>query len=142
MRNIALYGGAFDPPHIGHLQLIHSLAKVPGIDEVWLLPSGDRTDKKLLLPMQKRLHLIKHLFQDNSSVVISEDEIEMSKLKGGMIETYDLLGALSKKYQQRRFHFVVGGDVLHTLHTWGNWQELRDEYPFIIFHRKGYELLK
>ena len=58
MRNIALYGGAFDPPHIGHLQLISSLSKVPGIDEVWLLPSGDRTDKKLLLAMQKRFHLI------------------------------------------------------------------------------------
>jgi nicotinate-nucleotide adenylyltransferase len=42
MRNIALYGGAFDPPHIGHLQLIHALTKVPEMDEVWLLPCGDR----------------------------------------------------------------------------------------------------
>lgn len=42
MKNIALYGGAFDPPHIGHLQLIGHLKKVPLIDEIWLLPCGDR----------------------------------------------------------------------------------------------------
>ena len=72
MRNIALYGGAFDPPHIGHLNLVSALSKVPQIDEVWLLPCGDRTDKKLLLPMQKRFNLMKNLFKDNKSVIISE----------------------------------------------------------------------
>lgn len=55
-----------------------------------------------------------------------------------MVQTYDLLNNISKRYEWARFHFVVGGDVLHTLHTWGNWQKLRDEHPFIIFHRKGY----
>ena len=54
MRNIALYGGAFDPPHIGHIRLIHSLVDVKGVDEVWLMPCGDREDKKLLLSKNKR----------------------------------------------------------------------------------------
>lgn len=72
MRNIALYGGAFDPPHIGHIQLINSLSTVPGIDEVWLLPCGDRNDKKLLLPMHKRFHLIQNIFKDNKSVIVSD----------------------------------------------------------------------
>lgn len=42
MRNIALYGGAFDPPHCGHLRIIESLCKAPLINEVWLVPCGDR----------------------------------------------------------------------------------------------------
>jgi nicotinate-nucleotide adenylyltransferase len=62
MKNIALYGGAFDPPHKGHIKLIESLTKIPGIDEVWLLPCGERTDKKLLLPMETRFAMMKKLF--------------------------------------------------------------------------------
>ena len=64
MRNIALYGGAFDPPHIGHIKLIRSLVDVKGIDEVWLMPCGDRNDKKLLLPKDKRFDILKMLFKD------------------------------------------------------------------------------
>ena len=66
----------------------------------------------------------------------------MSRDIGGMVETYDLLAALGKKYKEGRFHFVVGGDILHSLHTWGHWEKLRDEHSFIVFGRKGYDLLK
>lgn len=63
MRNIALYGGAFDPPHVGHLLLIKHLTTIPFIDEVWLLPSGDREDKKLLLTMENRFALMQNIFK-------------------------------------------------------------------------------
>jgi nicotinic acid mononucleotide adenylyltransferase len=49
IKNVALYGGSFDPPHKSHIALIRYLQKIPFIDEVWLLPCGDRNDKKLLL---------------------------------------------------------------------------------------------
>ena len=52
--NVALYGGAFDPPHLGHLSIINELQNIEFIQEVWLLPSGDREDKKLILPMNQR----------------------------------------------------------------------------------------
>jgi len=42
MRQIALYGGAFDPPHKAHIKIANNLTKLPFIDEVWLLPCGDR----------------------------------------------------------------------------------------------------
>lgn len=75
MRNVALYGGAFDPPHIGHIRLVHSLLKTQTVDEVWLLPCGDREDKKLLLPMNKRFHLMHLLFANTPNIKISDDEI-------------------------------------------------------------------
>lgn len=45
-----------------------------------------------------------------------------------------------KKYEGSRFHFVVGADVLLTIHTWDGGENLRQEYPFIVLPRKGYEL--
>lgn len=54
LKQIAIYGGAFDPPHNGHLSIIHELASMDFLDEVWLLPSGDRKDKRLVLSMDQR----------------------------------------------------------------------------------------
>ena len=118
MKNIALYGGAFDPPHIGHTQLILALEQAPFIDEVGLLPCGDRKDKKLVLPTSSRLKMIRALFKEVPQIKVSEEEIEMSKQQGDQIHTYDLMTHMLKKYEGSRFHFVVGADVLHTIHTW------------------------
>lgn len=38
IKQIAIYGGALDPPHLGHLGLIKHLINLPGMDEVWVLP--------------------------------------------------------------------------------------------------------
>lgn len=73
MRNVALYGGAFDPPHIGHIRLVQSLLKTKTVDEVWLMPCGDREDKKLLLSMNKRFYLMKLLFENTPNIKISDD---------------------------------------------------------------------
>lgn len=98
IKNIAIYGGAFDPPHLGHLKLIHHLGKMEGIDEVWLMPCGDRDDKKLLLPMEKRFKLMRKIFSKYPQIRVSEDEIELSKALKRPIHTYDLLNQLKKKY--------------------------------------------
>jgi nicotinate-nucleotide adenylyltransferase len=82
MKNIAIYGGAFDPPHIGHIQLINNLTKLGGIDEIWLMPCGDRTDKHLLLPKEKRFTLMRQLFANNSAVKVSDNEIKISQQLG------------------------------------------------------------
>jgi len=66
----------------------------------------------------------------------------MSLKIGKAIHTYDLLNELKKKYTDSKFHFVMGADVLHTINTWGNADLLQKENSFIIFHRKGFELLK
>lgn len=60
-KRIALYGGAFDPPHRGHLSIIANLCSLTFVDEIWVLPSGDRNDKRLLLSMSERFDLLRKL---------------------------------------------------------------------------------
>jgi nicotinic acid mononucleotide adenylyltransferase len=64
----------------------------------------------------------------------------MSTKLGRAVHTYDLLNNIKQKYEGSCFSMVVGGDVLLTIHTWGNSAALQKENPFIIFHRKGYEI--
>ena len=90
------------------------------VDEVWLMPCGDRDDKKLLLPAEKRFQLIRTIFKNHPHIKISEDEIQLSRALKKPIHTYDLLSELKKKYLQNKFYFVIGGDIIHTIHTWGN----------------------
>jgi nicotinate-nucleotide adenylyltransferase len=62
IKNIALYGGSFDPPHKSHVALMRFLSRLPYIDEVWVMPCGDRTDKKLLLSKDTRFSLMSKIF--------------------------------------------------------------------------------
>lgn len=104
------------------------------------MPCGDREDKKLLLPKNKRLQLMKSLFEGTPNVKICQDEIEMSTRLGKAVHTYDLFSEMKKTYEDVRFSLVVGGDVLLTIHTWGNSEKLQKENHFIIFNRKGYTI--
>ena len=88
MKHIAIYGGAFDPPHKSHIDLIKALTKIPMINEVWLLPCGDRTDKKLLLSKGNRFDLMNKIFMKEECIKVINFEIEMSKKLGRMIQTY------------------------------------------------------
>ena len=65
----------------------------------------------------------------------------MSLELGRQVPTYDLLNFLKQKYNGVKFYFVVGADVLHTIHTWNYAEKLIRQYPFIVFNRKGYDFL-
>lgn len=70
LRNITIYGGSFDPPHKSHIALVKYLKKLPFIDEVWLLPCGDRTDKKLLLSKDVRFSLMNKIFEKDPDIKV------------------------------------------------------------------------
>ena len=64
----------------------------------------------------------------------------MSRQRREQIQTYDLLNEFKKRYIWAKFYFVIGADILHSIHSWDNAQKLQKEHNFIVFNRKGYEL--
>lgn len=63
------------------------------------------------------------------------DDIEVKH--GPMIPTYFLLQKLQETYAGAEINFVMGSDLLKSLHLWDEAEKLKSEYPFIIFHRGG-----
>jgi len=132
--NIAIWGGSFDPIHIGHeksAEVVLNLSKE--IDEVWFTPSYKSLYGKNLVSPQDRLNMCELIAKRDGRFKVFPYEIE-NKLSG---ETYHFLKRLTNDvaYQNYRFHFMIGSDTALTLPNWPNSKYLMNLIPFIIIHR-------
>ena len=129
---IAILGGSFNPPHLGHVLIANQTLEFTDIDEVWLSPCYRHTFLKNLAPTAHRVAMTKMLI--NKKIKYCSVEIE-NKLSG---ETIKLMELLKKKYPQHRFSFIIGSDNLVSLKKWGQWEKLISNYQFLIFKRPGF----
>lgn len=128
---IALLGGAFNPPHIGHSIIASQVLDFTDAEQVWFLPSWKHSFHKPMASAEARLAMTRLVVTRGMSV--STIEIDR-KLSG---QTIELVRHLP---QQHDYVFVIGSDQLPTFHLWGRWRELLDQMPFWVFPRYGYPL--
>ncbi len=131
---ITLFGGTFDPPHLGHSQIARTLLEQNLADEVWFLPVGEHAFEKKCSPAETRVALLELVLAEHQRIELYEIEQQ------GMSITYDTLRALSKKYPQHQFAFVIGSDNLEKFHLWHHYQEMLHAFPFFVYPREGYSL--
>jgi nicotinate-nucleotide adenylyltransferase len=127
--NIALLGGVFNPPHIGHILIAQQILDFTDTDEVWFLPNYAQSPPKPAASVTDRLAMAKLLNLPKTHV--STIEID-NKLDG---ETVHILSFLPKEH---RFSFIIGSDQLPSLHQWLEWEKLTRTLPFFVFPRYGY----
>jgi nicotinate-nucleotide adenylyltransferase len=145
-KNIALFGGSFNPPHEGHLEIVRRVATDKSIDEVWVLPVWKHPFRKKLPNFLKRLKNCKNHFT-NSGPVTSKARPRatrvMKKIKIKSYEkhpratgyTIDLLEYLTKKFPHYRFSWVMGSDTYKQRKKWKRFSELKKMVRFIVFPR-------
>ncbi|MCI0570479.1 MAG: nicotinate-nicotinamide nucleotide adenylyltransferase, partial [Myxococcaceae bacterium] len=63
---VAILGGSFNPPHVGHLLAAHFVRATQAVDEVWLMPSFRHPFGKALAPFEHRLAMCEALCRDTS----------------------------------------------------------------------------
>lgn len=133
---IAVLGGSFNPPHLGHVLVIDQVLKYTDIDEIWLAPCYRHTFEKHLAPVEHRVAMTKMLVSagQGRSIKYCGEEID-NQLSG---ETIELMELLEKKYPQHQFSFLIGSDNLAGLKKWGQWQKLISNFQFLIFPRSGF----
>ncbi|MBI4991704.1 MAG: nicotinate (nicotinamide) nucleotide adenylyltransferase [Candidatus Harrisonbacteria bacterium] len=141
-KRIVIFGGAFNPPHLGHVSVIRSVLKKFPCDEIWVMPSADRHDKAMSVSGQHRFKmveiLIKELFQD-AKVPIKIPTLELDRPK--LTTTYETKTELENQYPDFEFYFVVGSDSFNDIKTkWVNGEKLYKEANFIVLVRPGISL--
>lgn len=127
--NIALLGGAFNPPHFGHIMIARQVLDFTDSEEVWFLPNFRQSPPKPVAPVADRLAMTRLI--EFPGTKVSTIEID-NQLDG---QTINLLPYLPKEHTYR---FVIGSDQLPAFHLWGDYQELLRRMQFLVFPRYGY----
>jgi nicotinate-nucleotide adenylyltransferase len=135
-KKIAVYGGAFDPPHNGHIHVIKTVAKF-NIDEIWIFPSGNRSDKQYRTTSTHRVHMIELLLNELSEDVRTNVKLCLAELNS---QEDDLGSAywmnyFKKNHPHYQFFLVIGSDLYQDLATWKNSSTLKKEVNFIGIRR-------
>lgn len=133
MQNTAIFGGTFNPFHIGHYEMLKALQKDSNIDEIFLMPDRNPPHKlcDFLAEDKDRIEMCRLVTEDFGKARLCLIEFE----REGKSYSYDTVLELKKRYPQKKFSFVCGGDMLVIFEKWYKYEELMREVPFIVFKR-------
>ena len=131
---IAIYGGSFNPMHIGHEKIVDYVLDNLNIDKIIIIPVGIPSHRENNLEQSyTRLKICKEIFKGNKKIEVSDIEIKSE----GKSYTYDTLLKLMDLYgENNEFFEIIGEDSLKSLKTWKNYEELLKICKFIVFRRK------
>ena len=131
---ILLFGGAFDPPHNGHLAILKEASQYIDFDKIIVMPTGIPTHKKgCTAPFDVRYHMAKLAFETVDS------DVEVSDYEGNNLKddyTYLTLRYLKEKYEDAEIYMLIGSDSLFSLRKWKNHSEVIANCTPVVFARK------
>jgi len=127
--NIAILGGAFDPPHLAHQLISTQTLELTKINQVWLIPCFAHPFAKNLTSANHRLKMARFLAAKN--ILVSNIEIKQKKTN----YTIDTINLLKNRCPQHHFSILIGSDNLSGLPKWKNFKKLIKENNFLVFPR-------
>lgn len=135
-KHIGLFGGTFNPPHIGHLIIAQEALKQLNLDEVWWMPASQPPHKKKVEDVldEHRIEMVKNTIGNNNQFSLSLLEFERS----GPSYTIDTIRLLKQRYPGTNFTFIMGGDMVHSLSSWHEIDQLNKLVQFAGVGREGF----
>ncbi|RMA92493.1 nicotinate (nicotinamide) nucleotide adenylyltransferase [Hydrogenothermus marinus] len=128
---IALYGGSFDPVHIGHLRIAEDIREYYDFEKIIFIPAYiSPLKKKVRASAEDRLNMLRLSIKDNPYFEISEFEIK----KGGKSYTIDTIKHF-KNILGYNPYFIVGTDAFLSFHLWKQPEDLLKITNFIVVGR-------
>lgn len=145
---IGIYGGTFNPVHLGHIHLLREVKSQCGLDKILVMPDRVPPHKTAsdLASGEDRAEMLRLATAGMENVSVSEMELE----KEGRSYTYLTLRELKRRYPEDQLFLIMGADMLLTFSQWRNWQEIlqnahliaaaRDEGEYEALLAKAQEL--
>lgn len=133
---VAVYGGSFNPPHIGHALVAAWVRWTDQADAVWLVPAFDHAFGKALVPFERRAAWCDALAETLGPWARTE-RIEAQLPPPSY--TLHTLRALSEAHPEHRFRLVLGADNLPQLDRWHRWDAIAADFDPLVVGRVGYD---
>lgn len=134
---IGIFGGSFDPIHIGHAMIASFLAQSGHVDEVWLMVSRRNPLKDDAEASEsRRLQMAELTAGSLRGVKVSDFEMSLPSPS----YTYDTLRALKNAFPDHEFKIIIGSDSFLNFNNWKNAGKIRDEFGVLVYPRPGFPL--
>ena len=115
---ICLFGGTFDPPHLGHLLIAQTVCEAEDFDKIIFIPAFNPPNKNLdnITPVSLRLEMLESAISDNPRFEISQMEIQ----RGGTSYSLDTISEFKYEYQLTKndLYYLIGSDTLAQFDLW------------------------
>ncbi len=134
---IGIFGGTFDPVHLGHKRALDALHQTLPVGRVhWVLSARPPHKESVSASIEHRFAMLELALKDAPHYVADASEIER-QAKSYTIDTVELF---RQRYPQADLCVIIGADSLLTLPTWHRYQALMASVNWVIMHRPGYPL--
>ncbi len=135
-----IFGGSFNPVHIGHLALANYLCEFCGMDEIWFMvsPQNPLKKQKELLEDEKRLELVQAAIAGYDKFHVSDFEFRLPRPS----YTANTLEVLRNTYTDKEFVLIIGADNWNVFYRWKDPISILSHFKVFVYPRPGFEVRK
>lgn len=139
MSKIGIFGGSFNPIHVGHALIASYIIENSEIDSLWMMvsPQNPLKEGKAIASDYHRLRMTELVTRRIANVSTSAFEFNLPKPS----YTIDTLKALQEKFPDDEFFLVIGADNWCLFDKWKAGEEIINNYHVLIYPRKGYDVV-
>lgn len=135
---VGLFGGSFNPPHVGHLVVAEGARDAAALDRVLWMPAATPPHKRDddLPAAEHRLAMTRLATEDHGAFAVSDLELR----RAGVSYTVDTLQTLQAEHPGAELLLLIGGDSLAQFHTWREPDEILRRVELLVYPRPGFDL--
>lgn len=145
VQKIGLFGGSFDPIHLGHVEIAQMAIKEIPLDILVVMPAGKAPHKNgAFFSDELRLKMTQAAMADlnDDRIVVSDWEVKQAQVNGKTSFTVDTMRYLKKKYPGAELYLILGTDMFNTLSTWKDPEIIAANMKLVLVNRRGEKLYK
>lgn len=132
---LGLFGGTFNPIHVGHLLSVQEVADRLDLERVLFIPTHRPPHKDTPeVPTEHRLEMTRRAIQSNDRFEVSDLETELE----GPSYSFNTVKDIRSRYPNHALFFLTGADELIDFPSWHRWRELLDMIQLVGMNRPGF----
>ncbi len=134
-QSIGIFGGSFDPPHKGHVEISKiSLQKMKLKKVYWIVAKKNPLKNKTFFSLKQRIKKSKKMLKkfNNIKVLYLDGKIKSSRM-------IKVINHMKKVDKHRGLYLILGSDNLLNFHKWSSWKKIAKLTKLVVFSRRGYD---
>ncbi len=141
---VGIFGGTFNPPHIGHLIVAEFIREEFELDKIIFVPCASPPHKQnldylsQLVEPEHRFEMVKIAIKGNPFFEVSDIEIK----RGGISYTIDTINQMLERFPSYNFYLLLGVDQFRDFHLWRKPDEIVKKVQLIVFNRPGFVIFE